>query len=110
MKRSKRKRLKKAGWEVGTTQQFLGLSAEEAELIEIKLALARSLKERRLARRFTQHQLAHRLGSSQSRIAKLEAADVTVSIDLLVRSLLALGVSRREVGRIMGRKATIPAA
>ena len=110
MKNTKKERLKKAGWKVGTVKEFLGLTDEEAALIEMKLALARSLKERRLAHDMTQGELAQELGSSQSRVAKMEAADATVSMELLVRSLLVLGASRQEVGRIIGRNTAVPAA
>ena len=110
MKKTKKDRLKKSGWKVGTAKEFLGLSDEEAALIEMKLALAGSLKKRRLARGLTQQDLAKQLRSSQSRVAKMEVADATVSMDLLVRSLLVLGATRQEVGRIIGRKAAIPAA
>ena len=103
MQKTRKVRLNQAGWKVGTAKEFLGLSDEETVLIEMKLALARSLKERRLASELTQKEIADRLGSSQSRIAKMEAADSAVSIDLLVRSLLALGATRQEVGRIIGR-------
>lgn len=104
MKRSKKDRLEAAGWRVGTAQEFLGLTQEEAAFIEMKLALSESVRRRRQARRLTQTQLAKRLGSSQSRVAKIEAADPSVSIDLLVRSLLAMGASRAEVARIISRK------
>ena len=104
MKQEKKERLKKAGWKVGTTKEFLQLTAEEAALIEIKLALARSLKKRRIAQKMTQDELAKELGSSQSRVAKMESADATVSLELLVRSLLALGASRQDIGRIIGKK------
>lgn len=110
MQKSKAQRLKKAGWKVGTTQEFLGLTDEEAALIEMKLALAHNLKKRRLAHGLTQTNLAKQLGSSQSRVAKMEAADPTVSMELLVRSLLVLGATRQEVGRIIGRKTAAPAA
>jgi len=110
MNKTKKERLKKAGWTVGTTKEFLGLSDEEVALIEMKLVLARSLKQRRLAQRLTQGDLARQLESSQSRVAKMEAADPTVSIDLLVRSLLVLGATRQEVGRIIGRKESTSAA
>ncbi len=105
MKRSKKDRLEAAGWRVGTAQEFLGLTQEEAAFVEMKLALAESVRRRRQARRLTQTQLAKRLGSSQSRVAKIEAADPSVSIDLLVRSLLAMGASRAEVARIISRRA-----
>jgi hypothetical protein len=110
MKKAKAVRLKKSGWKLGTAKEFLRLSDEEAALIDMKLALARGLKEYRIAQQMTQIDVANQLGSSQSRVAKMEAADVTVSMELLVRSLLALGASRQDVGRIIGRKKTTPAA
>ena len=110
MRKSKKQRLKEVGWKVGTAKEFLALTDEEAALIEMKLALARSLKERRLARDLTQGELARELASSQSRVAKMEAADATVSMELLVRSLLVLGATRQEVGRIIGKKTAAPAA
>ena len=108
MKKAKTERLDSAGWKIGTAANFLGLTDEEAALIEIKLSLARSIKERRLANNLTQKDLAGELGSSQSRIAKMEAADPTVSMELLVRSLLALGASQHDVGRIVGRSTSVP--
>jgi len=98
----KRKRLESAGWRVGDVRDFLALSDDEAQFVEIKLALARRLRELREKRNWTQADLAKRVGSSQSRVAKMEAADPTVSVDLLVRSLLAIGADRRELGRIVG--------
>ena len=95
------RRLKARGWKVGDTTEFLGLSEQEAALVELRLALSRSVRERRLKLGLSQVELASRLGSSQSRVAKLEAADATVSLDLLIRGLLALGTSRREIGRAL---------
>ncbi|NLE21222.1 MAG: helix-turn-helix domain-containing protein [Actinobacteria bacterium] len=70
-----------------------------------KLALADYLRELRTRNSWTQSQVARRLGSSQSRVAKMEAADASVSLDLLVKSLLALGASRSEVGSVIGKAA-----
>lgn len=109
MKKATKEHLINSGWKVGTIADFLGLTDEEAALIEMKLSLARSIKERRFANKLTQNDLARKLGSSQSRIAKMEAADPTVSMELLVRSLLALGASQQEVGRIIGRSTAVPA-
>jgi transcriptional regulator with XRE-family HTH domain len=78
-----------------------GTFPEESAYIELKLKLGGSLKRYRETKHLTQNQLAEILGSSQSRIAKMETGDPSVSIDLLVRSLLALGVSNREVGQII---------
>ena len=103
MKSEKRKRLEAAGWQIGTADQLLGLSKLEAELVELKLALAHGLRLRRQARRLTQGRLAKLIGSSQSRVAKMEAADSTVTLDLLLRSLLAAGATRRELAKLIGR-------
>jgi ribosome-binding protein aMBF1 (putative translation factor) len=101
MKKEKRARLERAGWKVGSVQDFLQLSDEEANFIELKLSLSDALRRIRDLRRLTQTQLAKKLASSQSRVAKMEAGDPSVSIDLLVRSLFALGVSRRELARMI---------
>ena len=97
------RRLRSRGWKVGDAAGFLGLSPEESAFVELRFALSRSVRERRLALGVSQVELASRLGSSQSRVAKLEGADATVSIDLLVRSLLALGASRRDIGRALSQ-------
>jgi DNA-binding XRE family transcriptional regulator len=101
MKKQKRARLEAAGWKVGTVQELLGLSDDEMEFIELKLALARSLRNRRERKGMTQTQLAKLIESSQSRVAKMEAGDRSVSLDLLVRSLLAIGTTKRELARII---------
>src|SRR5688500_6032615 len=104
MKADKRRRVVTAGWHVGDSREFLKLTPSEAECVEIKLALARRLRELREERHWTQAELARQVGSSQSRVAKMEAAETTVSIDLLVRSLLAAGADRRELGRVLASK------
>jgi ribosome-binding protein aMBF1 (putative translation factor) len=104
MKADKKKKLEQAGWKVADAGEFLGLDAGEAEFVEIKLALARRLRELRETHNWSQADLAKLVGSSQSRVAKMEAGDATVSVDLLVRSLLAAGASRREVGRVVATR------
>jgi len=101
MKKTKKDKLEAAGWRVGAADDFLGLGPEETAFIEMKLALARNLRLRRQRRKLTQAQLAKVLNSSQSRVAKMEAADTTVSLDLLVRSLLALGAKAQDVARVI---------
>jgi hypothetical protein len=97
MKKAKRARLERRGWRIGSTKELLGLTDDEAAYIELKLALSRDLRKRRLKHRLTQIQAARLLRSSQSRIAKMEAGDPSVSIDLLVRSLLALGATKQTL-------------
>lgn len=101
MKQDKREALEAQGWKVGDTAEFLSLTEEELEYIEIKIALSQKVQEIRKRRRLTQKETADLIGSSQSRIAKMEAGDPSVSIDLQVKSLLALGVSRNELGEII---------
>ena len=102
MRTSKRKKLEADGWKVGSASDFLELTEAEEALVAMKLALANDLKDLRRKRRLTQLQLGKIIGSSQSRIAKMEAAERSVSLDLLVRSLLSLGASRQDIGSIMG--------
>jgi len=104
MKVEKRRRLEAAGWRLGNAREFLELTPGEAEFVEIKLDLARRLRELRQEQNWTQAEFARRVGSSQSRVAKMEAADSSVSVDLLVRSLLAAGANRRELGRVVASK------
>ena len=104
MDKAKQKRLEAAGWQVGTVQVFLDLSPEESLLIDIRARLALALSERRKAQSLTQAELARRIRSSQSRVTKMEAADGSVSLDLLVRSLLALGTTRKELAAAIAGK------
>ena len=110
MRSDKRKRLERAGWIVGDTDTFLELSADERRFIETKLALAAGLRRRREAMGLTQTDVAARFGSSQSRVAKMEAADKTVSTDLLLRSLYRLGASRRDVAKLLSQSLKSQAA
>ena len=99
MNSARLKKLRAAGWKVGDAKDFLKLSDEEAMLVEFKLALAGALKQARQKRRISQMDLAQRLGSSQSRVAKIEAGDPSVSLDLIVKALFATGATRRELQR-----------
>jgi predicted XRE-type DNA-binding protein len=101
MNTAKRKRLEAKGWKVGNATEFLDLSPEEAAYVEVKLALSKNLQEYRKGKKLTQQQVARLLKSSQSRIAKMEAGDPTVSLDLLIRSLFALGASRRLLAQML---------
>ena len=105
MDKAKEDRLAAAGWRSGDAADFLELSEEEAAFVELKLALAAYLRELRIRNSWTQSQVARRLGSSQSRVAKMEAADTSVSVDLLVKSLLTLWASRSDVGGVIARAA-----
>ena len=102
--------LEASGWKVGTAQEFLNLTAAEAALLEMKLALSDGLRDLRTQRSLTQTEVAEAIGSSQSRVAKMEAADPSVSMDLLVRTLLRLGASPEAVASLVSGSARAKAA
>ena len=110
MEKAKRKRLEAKGWRVGTAAEFLGLAPEESAYVELKLALSSKLRELRSRQRLSQVQMAERIGSSQSRVAKIEAADPSVSLDLLVRSLIALGATRKDLAKVIASRTPRAAA
>lgn len=98
MDAKKRRHLEQAGWRVGDAADFLELTPEEAALVEIKAALSQDLQRRRQAK-MTQAELAQRIGSSQPRVAHAERGAKSVSMDLLVRAMLATGATPRDIGR-----------
>lgn len=101
MNTTKRKRLGTKGWRVGTAKEFLNLSPDESAFVELKLVLSKNFQEYRKNKKLTQEQAARLLKSSQSRVAKIEAGDPSVSLDLLVRSLLTLGASKKHLARML---------
>ena len=99
MDKRKKKALESKGYKVGSVEEFLGLTKEESEYIELKLALSQALADRRKQCNLTQTQLAKMLKSSQSRVAKMEKGDPTISVDLLVKSLLAMGANKKSIAK-----------
>ena len=110
MRSDKRRKLERAGWAIGDAADFLRLSDDERRFIETKLALAAGLRQWREHLGLTQTEVAKCFGSSQSRVAKMEAADKTVTTDLLLRSLYRLGAGRRDVARLLSQKPRTRAA
>ena len=102
MIKDKRKRLDRRGWRTGTVDEFLDLSSDESAYIELKLDLGDALRGQRLRGGETQSWLANRLETSQSRMARMEAGDPSVSLDLLIRALLTMGLSRKDLAQIIG--------
>ncbi len=103
MLKAKRERLEEKGWKVGSAEEFLGLSPEEAAYIDLKLRLGQTILRHRKKDHLTQVELARRINSSQSRVAKMEGGDPSVSLDLLIRSLLALGASHQDLARAISK-------
>jgi predicted XRE-type DNA-binding protein len=99
MDKRKKKDLESKGYRVGSVKELFGLSPEESEYIELKLALSEALAKRRKKSNLTQAQLAKMLNSSQSRVAKMEKGDPSVSVDLFVKSLLAMGAKKESIAK-----------
>jgi ribosome-binding protein aMBF1 (putative translation factor) len=110
MDAKKRKRLEAAGWKTGSAADFLALSAEEAALVEMRLAVSRALRTRRQGLGVTQTALAKKLHSSQSRVAKMEAGDPCISLDLLLRPFFATGATKRDLARVLTSRRRAAAA
>lgn len=105
MRNDKKRSLERAGWKIGSADKLLELTPEESAYIDLKLRLSDSLKQRRQHQRLSQKELATRVESSQSRVAKMEAGDPSVSIDLLVKTLLALGASDKDLAEAICARA-----
>lgn len=108
MDQTKRARLEAHGWKVGTTAEFLELTPEESALIEIKLALSENLRQRR-EHQMTQAELAKKLAANPEQIALAEAGDTSVSLEWLVRAMLAIGATSRDIGSVIASAEEPPA-
>jgi len=104
MKSAKKKQLEAKGYKVSDVKEFLGMSDEEYAYVEMKVLLARSFRDLRRSKRISQSKLAEMIGSSQSRVAKMEAGDPSVSTDLLFKGMLALGATRKDISRALASR------
>lgn len=108
MNPKKRAKLAAAGWKVASADAFLDLTPEESALIELKLSLGELVRQTRQRARLSQQRLAARLHSSQSRVAKLEAGDASVSLDLAVKAAFAAGAKKADLaGAILKKKRVV---
>ncbi len=101
MDKTKKKAIENKGWKVGDIDQFLGLDSAEMAIVEMKMALAKTLIEKRKKSKITQINMAKLIGSSQSRVAKIEKGDSTVSIELMLKSLFSLGATKKEIAKVI---------
>ena len=94
--------LEAKGFKVGTVQEFLDLTDEDMEILELRVALVKALRTlRQETLDLSQETFAELIGSSQSRVAKMEAGDSSVSLDLLLKTLVRGGVTREEIGQAL---------
>lgn len=104
MDSARQQKLKAKGWKFGDAADFLQLSPEQEMYVELRVALSQSLKKMRTRQGISQQRLAEVIGSSQSRVAKMEAGSASVSMDLIVKSMIALGASRKDLARAIGSR------
>ena len=104
MEPTKKQKLEAAGYKVTTVADFLQLTPEEEAIVEIRVALSKVIKKMRQQEELSQQKLAEKNNSSQSRVAKMEATDRSVSIDLLIKSLLSLGATREDIAAAVAGK------
>src|SRR5260370_20736890 len=90
MNSTKKTRLEAAGWKVGTAAEFLGLNKQEAAFVEMKLPRARCLHALRIRRKLSHSRVAEFVGSSQSRVAKMESSAPYVTVDPPMRTAFSL--------------------
>ena len=103
MNKETKEKLKKHGWEITSVKEFLSLSEEDMKLIELRITLGKYLKEQRKKNGYTQDQLAKMIRSNQSRIAKMENGDNSVTIDALLKSLFYLGIPAKEISKVFAK-------
>jgi DNA-binding XRE family transcriptional regulator len=87
----KRAALEAAGWKVGDAAEFLGITEEERQIVEFRSMVGRRVRRQREICGLSQQQLAARIGSTQSRVAKIEAASSEVPLDLMLRGFFSAG-------------------
>jgi ribosome-binding protein aMBF1 (putative translation factor) len=95
------KKLEAKGWRFTSAEELLGLSKEEVAIVEMKMALADAVRVQREKHNLSQTELAKRMRSSQSRVAKIEAGDPSVTLDLLVRAVLSAGATKKELAKAL---------
>lgn len=103
MEKTKKNKLEAKGWTVGDIDEFLGLDEAEMAIVEMKVALAKALVEKRKKAKVTQVNMARIIGSSQSRVAKIEKADSSVSLELMIKSFLSLGATKKDVVKVFAK-------
>jgi hypothetical protein len=91
MDASKRKTLENAGWKVGDAAEFLDMSADERQLLDARVSIAKAIRQQRESQKLSKKYLGAKLKTSQPRVAKIERAAPDVSLDQLFRAYTAAG-------------------
>jgi len=99
--------MSKKMWKEGTVQEFLNLSDADMAVVETRVALTRALRRQRKMSRLTQTDMARAMRTSQSRVARIEAGDPSVSLDLVFKALYTAGLTLHDIGGVL-KEAAVP--
>ena len=105
MNNEKRKSLEAAGFRFGDAADFLELTQEERMLMELRMAIAKAIRNRREQSNLSQKEVAARIKTTQPRVVKIEAAASDVSLDQMFRGLFAVGGTVED---LVGSIPTLP--
>jgi predicted XRE-type DNA-binding protein len=108
MNKDKQRALEAAGFVFGDAEDFLELTPEEQDLVELRIAVSRAVRARRVQQRLTQAETAKKLKTSQPRVAKIEAGASDVSLDLMFRGLFILGGTMKDVRTATHARRNLP--
>ncbi len=99
------KRRKGTTWVETDVQELLDLSAQDLVIVEFRAALALALQQARKRQKLTQETAAKTIGTSQAQVARMEAGQSSITIDRLIKALIALGVSRPTIVKALSTAA-----
>ena len=91
------KRRKGKTWVETDVEELLDLSAQDLVIVEFRAALALALQQARKRQKLTQENAAKVIGTSQAQVARMEAGQSSITIDRLIKALIALGVPRPTI-------------
>jgi predicted XRE-type DNA-binding protein len=109
-KSTKRKKLEAKGYKVTDSAEWLGLSREEAQIVDMRVALAQELERVRKAKGITQAELAKRVGTKQSGVARMLNNPDTSTMDNLIKALIALGEPISKIAACLSRASSFLAS
>ncbi|MBO4435298.1 MAG: helix-turn-helix transcriptional regulator [Fibrobacter sp.] len=101
MDKAKKESLEKKGWKFGDVDEYLGLTPAEMVIVEMKAELAKALIKKRKKSGMSQTEASAKAQTSQSRYAKAEHSDSSVSLELMIKLFFSLGADKKELFKVL---------
>ena len=101
MDTKKRKQLEAAGYQITDSADWLGLTPQEQAIVNMRVNFALEIERVRKASNITQRELADKIGTRQSGVARMLNNPTTATIDSLIKTLLALGASPKRIAALI---------